>query len=93
MPELPLNPELRPPYRRRLLLRTGQELGWWEYESENPAGHTAGGVTYDQDTYTVRLPAGRRLTLLVTEVDRLLELTTAEAILDEVKRIAGDRPA
>lgn len=87
VPDLPLNPDLRPPYRRRLLLRLGQESGWWTYESENPPGHVADGWTYARTSYTLRLPDNRRVALLVSEVDELLTLTTWEAVRAAVERM------
>lgn len=90
MPQLPLNPDLRPPYRRRLLLRIGQEAGWWDYESENDPGHVAGGVTYDQASYTIR-HTGQRVTLTVAEVDRLLTLDDPDALRAEVARLVAER--
>jgi hypothetical protein len=70
VPDLPVNPDQRPPYRRRELLRIGNDAAWWTYESENPAGYVdAAGVQYDETTYTIRAQGGGRLTLLATEVE------------------------
>lgn len=88
MPELPVDPELRPPYRRRELLRVGTEARWWLYESENPAGwRDAAGVDYLETSYTVKLPGERRLTLLAGEVEGFV---IREALLHEggMERIA-----
>ncbi len=91
MPVLPEDSDQRPPYRRRALLRVGQAEGWWDYESENPPGHVAGGVTHDETTYTIRLPGGRRLALTVDQVDQLLTLDEAgvRAEVDRIARLAG----
>lgn len=88
MPQLPVDPDQRPPYRRRALLRIGQDEGWWDYESENPPGYVAGAVTYDETTYTIRLPDRRRLTLTGGEVDQLLTLDDAAGVRAQVARIA-----
>lgn len=69
MPDLAIDPEQRPPYRRRWLLRTGAEAGWWAYESENPAGVPVGGTTYDETSYTVKTPSGQRVTITAGEVE------------------------
>lgn len=69
MPDLPINPDQRPPYRRRAVLRAGDEAGWWTYESENPAGSTIGGVTYDEVTHTLKMPDDSRVTLPASEVE------------------------
>jgi hypothetical protein len=71
VPDLPIGPDRRPPYRRRDMLRAGAAASppWWKYESENPPGHTVGSVTYDEVTYTVKMPNGRRVTLLGGEVE------------------------
>ncbi len=93
MPRILVDSSQRPPYRRRALMRAGQEAGLWEYESENPAGYVdADGVEYDQVSFTVRLPRRfrpSRLTLLASEVDELLE--QEELTIDGVRRIAARR--
>jgi hypothetical protein len=84
-PELAIDPNQRPPYRRRELLRRGTEADWWVYESENPAGQAVGGVTYDETSYTIKLPDGQRVTLLGGEVEGWV---TREAIArGDVQRI------
>lgn len=69
MPELVIDPEQRPPYRRRALLRRCAELGWWAYESENPAGVPVAGMTYDEISYTIKMPDGLRVTIVASEVE------------------------
>lgn len=85
MPDLVVDPEQRPPYRRRALLRAGADAGWWTYESENPAGLAVGGVTHDETSYTVKMPDGLRVTILGSEVEGWV---TREAVArDDVDRI------
>jgi hypothetical protein len=85
VPDLAIDPEQRPPYRRRWLLRAGAEAGWWTYESENAAGVPVAGVTYDETSYTIKLPAGPRVTIVAGEVEGWV---TREAVLrDDVNRI------
>src|SRR6185312_10833403 len=69
VPELAIDPDQRPPYRRRWLLRKGAEAGWWTYESENPAGVAVAGVTYDETSYTIKTPTGERVTVVASEVE------------------------
>lgn len=69
MPDLAFDPDQRPPYRRRWLLRTGADAHWWTYESENPAGVPVAGRTYAEVSYTVRLPDKSRITILGSEVE------------------------
>lgn len=72
--ELPVDPSSTPQSKRRTLLRLGERLGWWTYESENPAGHVdRRGYEYPAITYTLVLPgegttAERERVLLVDEV-------------------------
>lgn len=73
--ELPVDPASSAPSKRRTLLRLGDHLGWWKYESENEAGYVdrrgyeyPGGITY-----TIVQPgdgpaAGRERVLLADEV-------------------------
>jgi hypothetical protein len=84
-PELAIDPTQRPPYRRRWLLRRGAELNWWAYESENPPGTPVAGVTYDETSYTIKLPDGPRVTVLAGEVEGWV---TREAVMrDQVDAI------
>lgn len=86
MPELVIDPDQRPQYRWRWLLRRGAELDWWKYESENPAGLPVAGVTYDETSYTIKMPDGLRVTVLAGEVEGWV---TREAVargkVDEIR--------
>lgn len=73
--EMPVDPTSSAQSKRRTLLRLGERLGWWTYESENPAGHVdRNGYEYPGGvTYTILRPgdgttAARERVLLADEV-------------------------
>ncbi|MFI7608844.1 hypothetical protein ACIBTV_27540 [Micromonospora sp. NPDC049366] len=72
--ELPVDPTSTAQSKRRTLLRLGDRLGWWKYESENQPGHVdRRGYEYPTVTYTIVLPgdgaaADRERVLLPDEV-------------------------
>lgn len=71
--ELPVDPSSSAVSKRRTLLRLGERLGWWTYESENQAGYVdRHGYEYPGITYTLLLPgdgpaADRERVLLADE--------------------------
>ncbi|MEU7591176.1 hypothetical protein AB0A95_33390 [Micromonospora sp. NPDC049230] len=72
--DLPVDPSSRAQSKRRTLLRLGEQLGWWTYESENLPGHVDRlGYEYPGVTYTIVRPgdgstAERERVLLDEEV-------------------------
>lgn len=72
--ELPVDPSSSAQSKRRTLLRLAERLGWWTYESENPAGYVdRRGYEYPGTTYTIVRPgdgpaADRERVLLADEV-------------------------
>lgn len=72
--DLPVDPSSSAPSKRRTLLRLGERLGWWTYESENQAGYEDRcGYEYPGITYTILRPgdgptADRERVLLADEV-------------------------
>lgn len=92
MPDLAIESDQRPPYRRRWLLRRPAELGleWWTYESENPAGAQIGGTRYDETSYTLKMPTGLRVTLVASEVEGwVLHKAVAEDRVDDFRYRRG----
>lgn len=72
--DLPVDPASRAQSKRRTLLRLGEQLGYWTFESENLPGHVdRAGYEYPGVTYTIVLPgdgsvADRERVLLDEEV-------------------------
>lgn len=70
--DLPVDPSSSAPSKRRTLLRLGETLGWWTYESENQAGYVdRRGYEHPGITYTIvrpgRGPAVDRERVLLTD--------------------------
>ncbi len=75
--------------RRRTLLNLCREQGWFEYESENPAGFAPeGGEAYDVVTYSIALPDGAPVTLLAGEVEGFVYATALQYGDEAVAAIA-----
>lgn len=83
--ELPIDPTSSAQSKRRTLLRLGERLGWWTYESENPPGYVdRRGYEYPATTYTIVHPG----TGPAAERERVL---LAEEVLGYVLRAADER--
>ena len=89
MTDLPIDPMDTEASKRRTLLRLGDSLGWWRYESENQPGHVdRHGHEYAAITYTLMLPdpAGSAHDAVTRE-----RVLLADEVLGYVLRAADER--
>jgi hypothetical protein len=87
--ELPIDPLDTEASKRRTLLRLGDSLGWWRYESENQPGHVdRHGHTYAGITYTLLLTGPGWGNRPAAERERVL---LADEVLGYVLRAADER--